>query len=229
METYYIGIDDTDNLDSRGTGRLARDIAERLSEHCTLMGVTRHQLLLDPGVAYTKKNSSAAILLRTGALSRDDLFDIVRDHMMADMQIGSDPGLCVANQVPIDVTAFGLRVKHSIVTQDDARLLAEAHNLYLQGLGGDEGGVIGALAAVGLVSGGQDGRYVQVGRVRDLQGLQPVSAVLEAGIASVETLEGVQIEEGLVRADKLRPARRYGMPVLFIARNGEVWDPIKVD
>lgn len=229
METYYIGIDDTDNPDSRGTGRLARDIAARLSEHCTVMGVTRHQLLLDPGISYTKKNSSATILLQTEALSLDDLAQTARDHMLADMQDGSDPGLCVACQVPFDVTAFGLRVKNQVVTQEEARLLAETHDLYLQGLGGDEGGVIGALAAVGLAAGGQDGRYVQVGRVRDLQGIQPIAALLEAGIASVETLEGDPIEEGFVRADKLRPARRYGMPVLFIMRNGEVWDPIKVD
>ena len=149
--------------------------------------------------------------------------------MLADMQDGSDPGLCVACQVPLDVTAFGLRVKSQVVTQDEARSLAAEHDLYLQGLGGEESGVIGALAAVGLAAGGQDGRYVQVGRVRDLEGIQPITALLKAGIASIETLEGDQIEEGFVRADKLRPARRYGMPVLFIVRNGEVWNPIKVD
>ena len=59
----YIGIDDTDNLNSRGTGRLARNIAAALSSDFTVLGVVRHQLLQDPRVPFTSHNSSATILL----------------------------------------------------------------------------------------------------------------------------------------------------------------------
>mgnify|MGYP000273024857 CR=1 FL=1 len=56
----FIGLDDTDNLESRGTGHLARQIAATLSADYSVLGVTRHQLLLDPRVPCTKNNSSAA-------------------------------------------------------------------------------------------------------------------------------------------------------------------------
>jgi hypothetical protein len=43
MSILYIGLDDTDILDSPGTGRLARDIAAGLAERWPVMGITRHQ------------------------------------------------------------------------------------------------------------------------------------------------------------------------------------------
>ena len=46
----YIGIDDTDILGTRGTGRLARGIAETLGSEHRLLGVVRHQLLQDPQI-----------------------------------------------------------------------------------------------------------------------------------------------------------------------------------
>ena len=59
----FIGLDDTDTLESRGTGHLARQVAAVLSSDCFVLGVTRHQLLLDSRVPYTAKNSSAAVVL----------------------------------------------------------------------------------------------------------------------------------------------------------------------
>ena len=59
----FIGLDDTDNKESRGTGHLARVIAENLAEQYEVVGVTRHQLLFDPRVPYTAKNSCAAVIL----------------------------------------------------------------------------------------------------------------------------------------------------------------------
>jgi hypothetical protein len=49
----FIGLDDTDNLESRGTGYLARRIAAVLAADYALLGVTRHQLLVDPRVPCT--------------------------------------------------------------------------------------------------------------------------------------------------------------------------------
>jgi hypothetical protein len=107
--------------------------------------------------------------------------------------------------------------------------LAGEHGVLLLGLGGDQSGVIGALYAVGLAASGNDGRYVLVGRSRELQGLQPVSAILNAGIADVRTESGEAVSNGLVLADKLRPARRAGQAVLFVRRQGEHWLPLKLD
>ena len=55
-----ISIDDTDDIDSRGTG----DVAELMAQGLTDSGlaecgrVTRHQLLVHPDIAYTSHNSA---------------------------------------------------------------------------------------------------------------------------------------------------------------------------
>ena len=227
---YFIGLDDTDNLESRGTGHLARAIADVLAADHTLLGVTRHQLLLDPRVPSTKNNSCAAIALDAdGDLPPQVLVERVRDLMLADYQPGSDPGLCVARRVPAAVVDFGHKAQRALVSQTEARSLAAAHDILLFGLGGDEDGVIGALAAVGLASTGQDGRYVHVGRARELNGLQPVAALLAAGVAAVQTPEGLPVTGGLVLTDKLRPARRNGRPIAVVEWQGDHWLPLKLD
>ena len=226
----FIGLDDTDNLGSRGTGHLARVIAADLASDHTVLGVTRHQLLVDPRIPYTRKNSSAAILLD----DREDtdlqaVAEQVRDRMRAEYVDGSDPGLCVAQHAPAEVVAFGKRAQREVVTHQEATELATGHGLVLMGLGGDEGGVIGALAAVGLAATGHDGRYVLVGRSRELSGLQTIDALLASGIAAVQTLAGCAVTAGLVKSDKLRPARRGGCSVLVVERAGEYWMPVKLD
>ncbi|MBN1138782.1 MAG: ABC transporter substrate-binding protein [Anaerolineae bacterium] len=226
-----IGLDDTDVLASRGTGHLAREIAAQLSVDYGLLGVTRHQLLLDPRVPCTKNNSCSAILLDgCKEPDLDELFLRVKTLMLADFQDGSDPGLCVA-ALPLaaPITGFGRRAQREIVAQAEARALAEENRLPLLGLGGDESGVIGALAAVGLAACGEDGRYVLVGRSRELSGLQPVSTLLAAGIAAVRTVDGQPVTEGLVQTNKLRPARRGGQPIAIVEQAADHWQPLKLD
>ena len=226
----FVGIDDTDTLESRGTGHLARQIAAALAADYRVLGVTRHQLLVDPRVPCTKKNSCAAIALDgNGSTDPAAVLVLAQALMVANYQPGSDPGLCVIRDVPAAVVEFGRRVQRQLVTQQEARSLAESHSISLVGLGGDEDGVIGALAAVGLAASGEDGRYVMVGRSRDLTGLQPVSALLAAGVAAVQTLEGEPVTEGLVLTDKLRPARRGGRPVAVVEWAGDCWQPLKLD
>jgi hypothetical protein len=227
---FLIGLDDTDTLESRGTGYLARQIAAALALETHVLGVTRHQLLVDPRVPCTKNNSCAAIALNgDGNLDEAGLLERVRALMLADYQPGSDPGLCVAQDVPAAVTEFGRRVQRQLVTQEEARALAAAHAIPLVGLGGDEDGVIGALAAVGLAATGEDGRYVLVGRSRELSGLQPVPALLAAGVTAVRTFDGQPVTDGLVQTDKLRPARRGGQPVAVVEWAGDHWQPLKLD
>lgn len=226
----YIGLDDTDVLESRGTGRLAREIAHVLAQDGSLLGVTRHQLLLHPEVRYTKNNSSAALLFDDGVSDDlDALLERVRDLVMQDYYPGSDPGICVALDPPPAITAFGRRVQQTVVSQGEARALAETHGIPLLGLGGDESGVIGALAAVGLAASGDDGRYVLVGRSRELRGELTVPQILGAGIVAVQTLDGQPVRDGLIAVDRLRPARRNGRPVLVVEREGDRWLPLKLD
>ncbi len=232
---FFIGLDDTDTRESRGTGHLARHIAAVLARHYPLLGVTRHQLLFDPRVPYTAKNSCAAIVCASnGHIDPQALMSRVQAIMRKHFNPGSDPGLCIAPlgyepRLPEPITAFGRRAKQELVTQEEARSLAAAHAIPLAGLGGSEDGVIGALAAVGLAAGGDDGRYVMVGRSRDLQGLQPITAVLEAGIADVRTLDGRPVTAGLILSDKLRPARRGAQPIAFVEWAEGHWRPLKLD
>jgi tRNA(Ile2) C34 agmatinyltransferase TiaS len=229
----FIGIDDTDSLESRGTGHLARQIAAQLVRDFDVLGVTRHQLLVDPRVPCTKNNSCAAITLDTssdfGLQELEDLIERIQALMQMDYVPGSDPGLCIAQTVPPALSEFGRRAQRRLVSQTEARAIAAEHKVYLAGLGGDEDGIIGALAAVGLVATGEDGRYVLVGRSRELSGLQPISALLAAGIAKVQNLEGQTVTDGLVQTDKLRPARRGNQPIAVVQWNGNCWLPLKLD
>jgi tRNA(Ile2) C34 agmatinyltransferase TiaS len=225
-----IGLDDTDSLGTPGTGYHARQIAAELASDHRLLGVTRHQLLEDARVPCTKNNSSAAIALSlNGQVNLEFLLERVAEMLAASYQPGSDPGLCVACDVPAKVIAFGRRVQRRLVTQREARTLASECRIPLVGLGGDEGGVIGALAAVGLAASQEDGRYVLVGRARELYGLQPVSALLAAGIAAVQTSGGEPVNQGLVQADRLRPARRGGRPVAVVEWKNGYWRPLKLN
>jgi hypothetical protein len=231
MVEIIIGIDDTDNQESRGTGHLARVIAQNLGESYAVHGILRHQLLFDPRVPYTAKNSCAAIILRLDSLP--DLAEIYKQAealMLADFQPGSDPGLCVAaGIVAQEIIDFGRKAQKDLVNQADARQLASQNKILLSGLGGTQDGVIGALAAVGLAFCGEDGRYIQVGRVRELSGLKPVNDIISAGVDSVRTLDDNLISEGVVMADKLRPARRKGKPILYVQQENEIWQPLKLD
>ena len=215
----YIGIDDTDTADSPGTNQLARALVARVAAdyRCTL--ILRHQLLDDPRVPYTSKNGSASIQLEPrGRANVQGLAAQLRAGMRAWFQEGSDPGLCVALRVPPEVTAFGRRCQAEVVDQAEARRLAAACGLLLEGLGGTEGGVIGALAAVGLAAGGDDGRVVQLGTwPDDLAGPQEVAAVQARGVEVRQFGSGTPVTEGQVDVGKhLRPNRRAGRVVLFV-------------
>jgi tRNA(Ile2) C34 agmatinyltransferase TiaS len=227
---FFIGMDDTDNLESRGTGHLARQVASYLSADYEVLGVVRHQLLFDKRVPYTKHNSSATIVLKSdGGVNLQAVFQQVKQIMLADFQPGSDPGLCVAASIPAAITEFGKRAKVDLVTQAEARHLAAHHGILLEGLGGTEGGVIGALSGVGLAASGDDGRYVLVGSLRELTGLQSIEAVLSAGVDHLQTQEGQTVTQGMIMTSKLRPARRGGRPVAVVQWDEDHWLPLKLD
>ncbi|MBI9047377.1 MAG: hypothetical protein JEZ06_23015 [Anaerolineaceae bacterium] len=230
MRQIFIGIDDTDNLESRGTGHLARLIADHLRKRFYVSGVTRHQLLFDPRVPYTAKNSCAAIHLKTDAdVDLDVLEADIARLMLGKFNPGSDPGLCITQEVPEKITAFGRKAQTDLVSQAEARSLASENNIRLQGLGGTEDGVIGALAAVGLASSGEDGRYVQVGSIRELMGLQSVDTVLSCGVSAVRTMDGKDVLQGQIQTEKMRPARRESAPILFVEPIEDYWQPLKLD
>lgn len=217
----YVGIDDTDVEGSRGTNQLARSLVAALASQFRCLRIVRHQLLDDPRVPCTTKNGSASIALEPiGAVDLVELAQRCREHMLADFVEGSDPGLCVAERIPDDVVRFGLRCQSELVSQEEAHEVARRHGLLLEGLGGTCGGVIGALAAVGLAATGNDGRVVQLAQwPDDLTGTQPVEQLHERNVAVFCRENGEKIDTGSVDVGKrLRPNRRDGGNVLFVER-----------
>ena len=119
--TILVSLDDTDTLNSRGTGRLARSIADTLAADYPIYGVTRHQLYVHPDIPYTSHNSCAVIHLETnGNADIDKIFTTTQQVMLADFVEGSDPGVAVAHtdQVAPPLIAFGKDAKCTILTQE---------------------------------------------------------------------------------------------------------------
>lgn len=226
---FYIGIDDTDVLNSRGTGHLGRMLADALSKDFVIAGVTRHQLLFDPRIPYTAKNSCAAIHLQAEESDIPSIAAIVEQIMMENFEVGSDPGLALGVNIPPEITAFGNQAKKEVLSKDLARATADQHHIFLKGLGGTNDGIIGALSAIGLAAGGNDGRYVQVGQVREMEGLATIEQLIDAGIQAVKTLSGEPVTQGMVNTEKLRPSRRESQVILFVEKSGDHWMPLKLD
>ncbi len=181
MTTFLIGIDDTDNESSSGTGRLAR----RLCDECVRrglrpLGVTRHQFLVDPAIPYTSHNSGACI----GVESENGLesWEFVYDFVARNCAEGSDPGVCVAADVPDSVIEFGDLATREVVTVPDACRLAKDARICLRGLGGTSQGVIGALGSVGLRACGNNGRFIDLPGLRELEGCVSAAAFDRIGV-----------------------------------------------
>jgi hypothetical protein len=221
MMTIFVGIDDTDNPGSRGTGRLARNIAAELGTRFDLYGVTRHQLFVHPDIPYTSHNSSAVIHLKgCGTADVGRIFRTAKKLMLADYIEGSDPGLAVATseQVAPCVAAFGMDAKRTIVTMARAEKLAQNVGIVYEGLGGTCGGIIGAIAGIGLASTGSDGRFLMKGHTRDLKYcVRTLPEVLASGIDQVATIDGRPVNGGRVDLGRsANPSFVHGKAVLFV-------------
>jgi hypothetical protein len=213
---------------------LARAIAGALAGRFAVRGVTRHQFLVDPRVPSTSHNSSATLHLQGDENAElAPLADEVEAIMRADFQEGSDPGLCVARTISAEMIEFGRRAKTDLVTQTQARAIAERCGCILRGLGGTQDGVIGALAGVGLASNGEDGRFILVGTLRELAGVQSVESILACGVFQVRTMDGIVLERGQVDTQgKLRPALRGHEAVLYVepqTDSASTWRAVKLD
>lgn len=217
----YVGIDDTDTLDTPGTNQLAKVLVADVAPDFRCHLILRHQLFPDPRVHFTSKNGSASIWLEPrsqNAPSLPDLTAILRRRMLEWYVPGSDPGLCVTQDVPEAVIDYGRRCQRELINQQIARDLAARHGIYLEGLGGTEGGVIGSLAAVGLAAGNDDGRVVAHGEYPDdLSGLQAIADIRSRNVAVRCLDSGREILSGTVDVGKhLRPNYRQGQVVLFV-------------
>ncbi|MEJ2516023.1 MAG: hypothetical protein P8080_09060 [Gammaproteobacteria bacterium] len=222
---YLIGVDDTDNLESRGTGFRARTLGRLLTEAGIgeLKGVSRHQLFVHDDIAYTSHNSALCLDVQVAEDRADELHGFCRSFLIRESAPGSDAGLCITpwEEVPDAIMEFGRAAKSTVLARRQAEALAAGEGVLLEGLTGDHGGVIGALACVGLRRAGHDGRFVWLKGVRELSGAARASELLETtGIEVIRSLQGQGVDgDSLVRVDPWpRPVLLEGRAVLLVER-----------
>lgn len=217
-----IGIDDTDNTESRGTGFRARQLGARFGETGLgrLWGITRHQLFVHPSIPYTSHNSAACLDVEIDAARQHDVIALCRTYLREQSAPGSDAGFCVAPHDAVDefLVGFGQAAKTTILSQAQATYVAAECRVHLEGCTGDHDGIIGALSAVGLRRSGEDGRFIWLPGVRELSGTETAARLLATtGIESVQTQSGEEIPgEARIRVDPWpRPVLLGGRAVLL--------------
>jgi len=220
-----IAIDDTDNDESRGTGFRARQLGERLAAAGLgqVRGITRHQLYVHPSIPFTSHNSSACLDVELNGADLEAASAFCRDFLAAESADGSDAGFCVVRFDHVDevMVDFGCAAKRSVLTREQAHELAAARGIHLEGVTGERIGVIGALAAVGLRRGGNDGRFIWLEGVRELTGTETAGRLLATtGIDSVESVDGNPLPaDAAVTVDPWpRPVLLQGRAVLLTER-----------
>ena len=231
MRTILIGIDDTDNPTSPGTGRLARDLCAELTKRgMKSLGVTRHQFLFDTAIPYTSHNSGACIAVESenGIEEVEFAFDFVASASAE----GSDPGVCIvfSDDVPKEVFDFGQAAQKKILAIEQSFKLAKGTGIKLHGLGGNCLGVIGAFASVGLRAQGNDGRFIDMPGLRELPRRVTAQTYDKIGI-EIQYKTNCRQPDPADVYDTLgwvRPRLINGKPVLIVewSENENVWTPI---
>ena len=230
---FYLCIDDTDNLDSIGTGTIAEQILERLISNgfgpCSL--VTRHQLYIHEDIPYTSHNSSMCFYSEAPEESLSTIIDLASHHLDTVAAEGSDPGLCVlkynASGDYSDLIAFGKAAKKTVLTKEDAIKCAHSHNIHLSEHGGSGQGIIGALAGVGLRVFGNDGeikgalKHIEINRnytITELMEFPEVDQVLD-----LETKELLSKTTSINMGSRSKTVMYQNQSVLFAikADNGQ--------
>lgn len=225
---FYIGIDDTDNLESRGTGRIVRSLAEQMEANNlgAIHGITRHQLLVHPDIPYTSHNSSACVFL-TSPSDVATLSRFAGGYLESQSASGSDPGLCVAEmqRVTPEAVRFGFDAKTRVICMEEAYAVASAAGLHLSGHGGSNQGIIGALAGVGLRHSGRDGRFLWLPAIREMSGAWSAKDVLEkSGVRRFLAVDSQRLpnpEDSIELGDWVRPVLLDNEPTLLVQLNDD--------
>ena len=160
-------IDDTDNLESAGTGEMLQEICKILTERnlCTEGFVSRHQLFIHESIKYTSHNSSMCCELENVKRKNiDEIIKVAAEYLEQNAAEGSDPGVCLVQyeelKNPQELVEYGMRAKNEVLTKEIAYEFAARYpqQIHLSEHGGTGEGVIGALAGCGLRISGSDGK-----------------------------------------------------------------------
>lgn len=201
MKTF-VCIDDTDNLETRGTGALASIMIDKIEENgwgmCTY--ITRHQLYFHPDIPYTSHNSAMCFVINHDHEIFEDLKNFAVNFLETETADGSDPGLCIAEYHKIKdkeiLMNYGRKAKKEILDKQIAYNTARELGIHLSEHGGTGGGVIGALAGVGLRLTGNDGRIKGKMKFPIPGNILTVKQILEnSDIDRVQSMDGQVLGE----------------------------------
>ncbi|MDD9726033.1 hypothetical protein PVV74_11255 [Roseovarius sp. SK2] len=216
-----IGVEDTDVEGAElGTGKITRRLKDVLPTGAEMVGVVRHQFLMVPEIPYTSWNSPACAIVRVSDTSLvPEIAEATRDHVRALASNGSDPGICLGlvRDVAPRVIEHGVDCRRRVLTQADA--IRTGKGLILEGLGGDNGGIIGALGAVGLTAHGWCGRFIEVTALEERPLDNSVADLAECGVrlAVMERDAPPPLDEDrVIVPDQFRPVLIGGVPVLMV-------------
>lgn len=224
-----IGIDDTDNAYTPGTGRRARALLRELSAAGlgSPAGATRHQLLVDDRIPYTSHNSSACLAWRSADgdphAARGGIIELAGRFLERVCPPDADPGLAVVIPGDLDDTAplieFGRRAKREVLHPSAAHELAPSLGVHLSGHGGTREGMTGALAATGLHLSGNDGLFITLPGIRKLPHhatLDTVRALTPIDLARDDLHRQPTPGEVIELGDWVRPVLLDGLAVLLL-------------
>ena len=179
---FLIGIDDTDTIGAEDTGALAIRLGHLIQERRfgRLLGVTRHQLLRHTDIPLTTDNNAACLLLDADAEARRDLELTCREFLLRNNAPSSDPGFALASwsNLSSTVEVWGQQAKRVRLQRRLAVELARSQDIAVAGFQGNGDGVIGALAAVGLRSSGNDGHFIWLPGLVGVKGVLTLPALL---------------------------------------------------
>lgn len=225
-----IGIDDTDNPYTPGTGRRARALLRELQAAGlgSPAGATRHQLLVDDRIPYTSHNSSACLAWRSPGgdphAVRAAIIEFAGRFLERVCPPDADPGLAVV--VPGELAGsasrlieFGRRAKREVLCPNEARELAVALGVRLSGHGGTREGTTGALAAVGLHLSGNDGLFITLPGIRKLPDRATIETVFDLtpiDLARDDAHRQPRAGEVIDLGDWVRPVLLDGLAVLLL-------------
>lgn len=228
MLKILVGIDDTDDIDSKGTGAIADELRSLITEgdFGVCGSITRHQLLIHPDIPYTSHNSSMVFPAEIREERRDELNEALAAHVERERAPSSDPGLCVLSFDRVRssrmLIAFGALAKNVVLRKSDAYAAAERAGAFLRELGGSGDGVIGALAGTALRYSGNDGELRGGCKEFRAGAYYTVSEVL----ASPKIDNILDISGGAITSDervfvpwKVKPVLTLGKFTVFVKRS----------
>jgi hypothetical protein len=226
----FICIDDTDNLDSKGTGHLADELRLQLENKFQIetTKITRHQLFVHENIPYTSHNSTMCFTAEIKEKHYADIISHSIDFLKERSAEGSDPGLCVAIEERIadksSLMDFGRRATCSVLTKTEAYQLAETLGIHLSEHGGTGGGIIGALAGIGLRMTGNHGRFRGGHPISDEdQTITPKALCRKYAIDEVrDCVSGRVVDSGMISLEgKVKTILLDGLSVLPVVRTAD--------